>query len=238
MDPLWSTQVVGLMAFFTAGCMVATGLMVGRRWGRRAALAARPRATAPPKRRGPRVMVVGVLGADEGCERFEDATVVAATSFQACRRGPESKEQGMSWCARAPDMWVEVGEVHIAIEGPLRIEVGSEEHYPGSPLRAMPRGVAKRVRAAQAVPGLARVDVPRHGAFRSVRSGDLVVAVGIIEPLDAQPAAQPAAGPEAQPAPQTTWRLRPDDSGAVTLYYRRRPTVRGALGGVHAYAAA
>jgi hypothetical protein len=227
MDLLWSTQVVGLMAFVTAGCMVAGGLMVGRRWGRRAALAARPPARQP-KRSGPRVMVVGVLGAEERCQRFEDAALVAATTFQASRRGPTLQAQ--SWCARAPDMWVEVGKVRIAIEGPVRIEVGSEEHYPPSPLRAMPRAVAKRLRAAQAVPSLTRVDVPRHGAFRSVLPGDLVVAVGLIEPMVAAAGAEPAAEP--------SWRLRPDDSGAVTLYYRRRPTVRGALGGVHAYAAA
>ena len=167
-------------------------------------------------------MVVGVLGTDKRCARLEDAAPVAATTFQASRSKSEREGQAMSWCDRVPDMWVEVGKVRIAIEGPARIEVGSEEHYPASPLTTLPESVGERVRAARSVQSITGLDVPRHGAFRSMRAGDLVVLVGIIEP-----------------APKRDgWLLRPDSSGAVTLYYRRRPTVRGGLGGVPAYAAA
>ena len=223
-----SPHAVGVSAVVAAGALVAGGVA---RWYRQS----RPVGEAPPSSRpstpGPRVMVVGVIKV-EGlcCSRFEDAIPVAATTFHEPRRGDGQRVRTVTWSDRATNMWVEVGNVHVAIEGPVRVEVGSEEHYPGCSTKELEGRVLKRIFSAEIVPSRDDV-VPLHGVFRSVKPDDQVAVVGRMERGTASNERRGRREPQ-------VWRLTPDASGAITICYRRRPTVRGALFGVHAWAAA
>lgn len=222
-----SPHAVGVSAVVAAGALVAGGVA---RWYRQTRLAS----DVPPSSRsntpGPRVMVVGVIKV-EGlcCSRFEDAIPVAATTFHEPRRGDGQRARTVTWSDRANNMWVEVGKVHVAIEGPVRVEVGSEEHYPGCSTKELEGRVLKRIFSAEIVPSRDDV-VPLHGVFRSVKPDDQVAVVGRME--------RGSTGKGLGRRKGEVWRLTPDASGAITICYRRRPTVRGALFGVHAWAAA
>jgi hypothetical protein len=213
MDLFGNPQSIVAVAFTAASCFVAGGWLAR---GREAKRSKKP--TVPGAALGPRVMVVGVLKV-EGlcCSRFEDAVPVAATTFQQRRR---DGAQGVTWCNRARRVWVDVGEQRVAIEGPIRVDVGSEEQYPGCPLPELRGRIVQRIFASQMVPSSLSADPPNHGVFRSVRPDDQVVVVGRVVRDGGR------------------WVLSPDDTGAVTLCYRRRPTVRGALFKLHAWAAA
>ena len=58
------------------------------------------------------------------------------------------------------------------------------------------------------------------------------VIAGIVEPF------AEGDGPASYRKPGGCWRLRPDETGTVRLWSRRRPRVRGAFGGISAYATA
>lgn len=227
MDLFATPQSIGMVAIIAAGCMVVGGLIArGRdRWRlrfRRIGLEGPPTSDHPLSAHaipGPRVMVVGRLKVDgECCSRFEDAALVAATTFEQ-RRDLHS----VTWSTRAKDLWVDVGGERVTIEGPVRVCIGSEEHYPGSPVDE--RKTRERIQAAQTVPSRDKERPPRHGVFRSIKPDDQVVVVGRIEH-------DPGAEAEAR------WHVRPDASGAVSIYYRRRPTVRGAFFKLQGWAAA
>jgi hypothetical protein len=227
-----SPQTVGVSAVVAAGALVVGGIMARVRESRAAPDAA-PTSTpngAEAMQPGPRVMVVGVMKV-EGlcCSRFEDATPVAASTFHEPRGDKE--EPSRTWSAQAKNLWVDVGQVRIALDGPVRVEVGSEEHYPGCATDELEGRVVQRIFSGRIVPSRDNV-VPLHGVFRSVKPDDQVAVVGRME-----------RGPSVSKkrrkwSEAAVWRLTPDASGAITICYRRRPTVRGALFGVHAWAAA
>ncbi|HHH30821.1 MAG TPA: hypothetical protein ENK57_21095 [Polyangiaceae bacterium] len=223
-----SPHAVGVSAVVAAGALVAGGLA---RWYRQSRAISEAPPSSRPEAPGPRVMVVGVIKV-EGlcCSRFEDAIPVAATTFHEPRRGGGQKARTVTWSDRATNMWVEVAKVNVAIEGPVRVEVGSEEHYPGCATKELEARVLERIFSAEIVPSRDDV-VPLHGVFRSVKPDDQVAVVGRME--------RGSKGPRRLGRRRTeVWRLTPDASGAITICYRRRPTVRGALFGVHAWAAA
>ena len=219
MDWWASTSTVGLPAMATAAAMVAGGLFSRLRATRRP-VAARAVASLPPMSSsvGPRVMVVGRLEVEgDGCPRLEDGVPVAVTTYEPPRADGARRELRSE---RARSMWVKVGQVSIALEGPVVIDVGSEEQYPGRAPDGLEPAVQKRLAAAPRGSARARGG-PLHGVFRSVKAGDQVAIVGRVER---------GAG--------DTWRLIPDASGALRLCYRRRPTVRDALFAVRDWAAA
>jgi hypothetical protein len=220
-----SPQAVGLSAVVTAGALVTGGIAA---WRRQARQVVEP---PPSSRPGPRVMVVGIIKVEgRCCSRLEDAAPVAATTFHEPRRGEGEKPRTMTWSSRAVNMWVEVGNVHISLDGPVRVEVGSEEHYPGCATKELEGRVVKRIFAAELVPSRDDV-VPLYGVFRSVKPDDQVAVVGRM-------ARGSRRSDRHRKRRGEVWRLTPDASGAITICYRRRPTVRGALFGVHAWAAA
>jgi hypothetical protein len=220
MELFGSPQSIVTLALAAAGCLVAGGCLSRQRerWinRRRTDARAERRKGLPAPAPGPRVMVVGVLKVEGLCtSRFEDAVPVAVTTFQQ-PRGSERETRTVTWCNRARRVWVDVGDDRVTIEGPIRVDIGSEEHYPGCPLSELRGRILQRIFASQIVPTSADDEVPSNGVFRSIRPDDQVVVVGRIERIS-------------QTESEHHWRLRPDDSGAVTLCYRRRPAVRGAL---------
>jgi hypothetical protein len=233
MDLFLSSQSVGMVALLAAGCMVAAGLASSSRARRRALERQakwRDNATLQTFAPGRHVIVTGVLRVEGSCcPRLEDAAPVAATTFQhkKSRRGPT-----VSWCQRAVSLRLVLGEASLAIDGPVRVEVGSEEHYPGCALEKLRGRVTERIFASDMVPARERGDVPQHGVFRSLRHGDEVVVAGMAE------RAPHGDGPTTYRAAGGGWRIVPDQSGAVTVCCRRRPVIRGALGVVRVYAAA
>ncbi len=236
MDLFATPQSIAMVAILAAGCMVAGGWIArGRdRWRlrfRRMGLEGPPSSdhglTPVPGQaiQGPRVMVVGRLKVDgAGCARFEDGAPVAVTHFEgpSVSRRPQPLHN-VTRSMRAKDLWVDVGGERVTVQGPVRVHIGSEEHYPASPVDE--RKTRERIEAAPAVPSGHKERPPRHGVFRSVKPDDQVVVVGRIEH---DPAAEAGA----------RWHVRPDASGAVSIYYRRRPTVRGAFFKLQGWAAA
>lgn len=170
------------------------------------------------------MVAVGVLKVDgPACIRIEDQRSVALSSFhERVSRGGLRYE--LAWCQRARGLRLELGTTSIALDGPLRIEVGSDEHYPGCPTEDLPRSIRERLCGSTVVSSHS-TKLARHGVFRSLKDSDPVAVVGLVE---RDSAAHDGAG----------WRLRPDGSGALSIWYRRRPRVRGPFGTVTVYAAA
>lgn len=245
MDLLLSAQSVGLAAFVTAGCMVAGGVLAQSRARRREGRPREaPRDTTPIEALagGKRVLVAGKLEVKGSCcARLEDAMPVAATTFERRlfeRRMFDQREREVAldravvWCDRARHLRVVVGEVSIVVDGPVRVLVGADELYPGCAFEKLRGRVTERVLASEKSSTLESTNMPRHGVFRSVGHGDQVVIAGIVEPVAND------GGPSSYRRPGGGWRLRPDESGTIRLWSRRRPRVRGAFGAISAYAAA
>jgi hypothetical protein len=216
MDLFLSAQSLGLTAFVAAGCMVAAGALssgIARRRARR------QRDAVPPSdpyglERGRQVAVVGRLHVDGSCcARLEDAAPVAASSFLHDCAGKTSAA-----CVRAATLWLEVGGSRVELIGPVLVDVGSDEQYPASLVDLHGGGVAPFI-AAQLLPR--RNGTPRHGVFRSLRPGDEVVVIGLVERQGS-----------------ASWRLVPAPPGVLIACYRRRPRIRGAFGGLQLWAAA
>ena len=93
-------------------------------------------------------------------------------------------------------------------------------------------GLPERLDASVMMEQTGRGQPPRFGVFRSVAPGDQVVVAGIVERVAGED------GPSSYRTQGGGWQLRPDDSGMLRLWSRRRPRVRGAWGSVRAYAAA
>lgn len=236
MDLFLSAQSVGLAAFVTAGCMVAGGVLAQSRARRRDSKRPReaPRDTTPIEALagGKRVLVAGTLKVNGSCvARLEDAMPVAATTFEK-RERETSRDRAVVWCDRARHLRVVVGEVSIVVEGPVRVLVGADELYPGCAFEKLRGRVTERVLGSEMSSTRESANVPRHGVFRSVGHGDQVVIAGIVEPVANDD------GPSSYRRPGGGWRLRPDESGTIRLWSRRRPRVRGAFGAISAYAAA
>lgn len=234
MDLFLSAQSVGLAAFVTAGCMVAGGVFARSRARQRAtALRVAPKDTTPVESLvgGKRVLVAGTLAVKGSCcARLEDAMPVAATTFE--HPDEESAEMTVLWCEQAKRLLVTVGEVSIVVDGPVRVLVGADELYPACAFDKLRGRVTERVRASSRTECREPTAPPRHGVFRSVGHGDQVVIAGIVEPVPS------GDGPASYRRPGGSWRLRPDETGTIRLWSRRRPRVRGAFGAVRAYAAA
>ncbi len=231
---LFLAQSVGMAAFVAAGCMVAGGMLAQSRSRRRgASLRAAPIDTTPVESLsgGKRVLVAGTIKVKGSCcQRLEDAMPVAATTFEQ-RAEDAVRDHAWVWCNRAKHLHVEVGQVSILVEGPVRVLVGADELYPACNFDKLRGRVAERVRALDKAETLEPIQ-PKHGVFKSIGHGDQVVVAGIVEPVANQD------GPTNYRKPGGGWRLRPDESGVVRLWSRRRPRVRGALGAIRAYAAA
>jgi hypothetical protein len=260
MDLFLSAQSVGLAAFVTAGCMVAGGVIAQARALRRASrqrhVAPEATASVASLSHGKHVLVAGVLRVEGSCcPRLEDAMPVAATTFEQPgrsysdrrpadrrpvdrRRSDVPEDEGpVAWCDRARHLRMQVGDVSIALDGPVRVVLGADELYPACAFQRLRGRVAERILASSkmAAAMLAQpkpANVPPFGVFRSVGHGDQVVVAGIVEPV------ADADGPASYRQPGGGWRLRPDESGTLRLWSRRRPRVRGGLGAIRAYAAA
>jgi hypothetical protein len=234
MDLFLSAQSVGLAAFVTAGCMVAGGVIAQARARRRElSRHTAPETTTPVAAltHGKRVLVAGVLHVDGSCcARLEDAMPVAATTYEQPNR-PDN-EGTIAWCDRARNLRMRVGDVSIALDGPIRVLLGADELYPACPFQRLRGRVAERIHASSMMAQPKPSNAPRFGVFRSVGHGDQVVVAGIVEPV------ADADGPASYRQPGGGWRLRPDESGTLRLWSRRRPRVRGGLGAIRAYAAA
>jgi hypothetical protein len=239
MDLFLSAQSVGMVAFITAGCMVAGGVLAQSRSRRRGQLLAMaPTETTPVEALsgGKRVLVAGTLKVEGSCcQRLEDAMPVAATTFERRARLGASwspRDHTWLWCDRAKSLHVEVGPVRILVEGPVRVILGADELYPACEFDQLRGRVAERVGALSRTETLEAGGPPTHGVFRSVGHGDAVVIAGIVEAVAERD------GPASYRTPGGGWRVRPDESGVVRIWSRRRPRVRGALGALRAYAAA
>ncbi len=250
MDLFSSAQSVGLAAFFTAGCLVAGGVVAQaraarRRLGRRDRDTDRdaPADTTPVEALvgGKRVLVAGTLKVKGSCcPRLEDAMPVAATTFE--QRETEgtyvdgkdvmARESTVLWCDRAQHLRVVVGRVSIEVQGPVRVVLGADELYPECAFDQLRGRVAERVHASERKAFSEVTNMPKHGVFRSVGHGDQVVIAGIVEPVANED------GPASYRSPGGSWRLRPDETGTMRLWSRRRPRVRGTFGAVRAYATA
>jgi hypothetical protein len=224
MDLFLSAQSMGMVAFVAAGCMVAAGAISTGLSRRRARL----RQETPPASdpgafsQGRQVAVVGRLHVDGSCcQRLEDAAPVAATSFL--------RDMGTgtaAWCERAGVLWLEVGGSRVELRGPVLVDVGSEEQYPAVSLDRL--HASKRTYAAPVHTLPRRRGTARHGVFRSLRAGDEVVVIGMVERTADGGARSRGAG----------WQLVPDPSGVLVACYRRRPRIRGAFGSLQLWAAA
>lgn len=234
MDLFLSAQSVGLAACVTAGCMVAGGVFAQARARRRATkLAQLPRDTTPVEALsgGKRVLVAGTLKVKGSCcARLEDAMPVAATTFE--QRERETTTGAVLWCDRAKHLRIEVGGISIVVDGPVRVLVGADELYPACRFDKLRGRVSERVFASERQCTSEPTPTPRHGVFRSVGHGDQVVIAGIVEAVANDD------GPSSYRTPGGGWRLRPDETGTVRLWSRRRPRVRGAFGAISTYAAA
>ena len=181
MDLLLSAQSVGLAACFTAGCMVAGGVLSQARARRRAGkLREPPRDTTPVEALagGKRVLVAGTLKVKGSCcARLEDAMPVAATTFEQRERETEA-DGAVLWCDRALHLRVEVGKVSIVVDGPVRVLVGADELYPACRFDKLRGRVTERVHASERQSAGKPSNTPRHGVFRSVGHGDQVVIAG------------------------------------------------------------
>ncbi len=239
MDLLLSAQSVGLVACVTAGCMVAGGVISRARAQRRADRTREPpRDTTPIASLvgGKRVLVAGVLKVNGSCcARLEDAMPVAATTFEQPRRKTVA-EGTVMWCDRARHLHVDVGDVSIVVDGPVRVIVGADELYPACAFEKLRGRVSERLHASERKSADDPSHTPRHGVFRSVGHGDQVVIAGIVEPV-ANPGRK-GAGPTSYRRAGGGWRLRPDETGTLRMWSRRRPRVRGAFGAISAYATA
>jgi hypothetical protein len=222
-DLFLSAHAVGVLAFFAAGTSLMLGALSSRFASRREQR--QPLVAKLTKQDGWRAVAVGVLRIDGSqCERLEDERPVAASSFHegVCHGGLRYE---LAWCRRAQRLRLEVGATSIDLVGPIRIEVGAEEQYPGSPLCSLPQAVRERVCTSTVVSAAVPL-LPNHGVFRSLRDFDPVAVVGVVarvvEPDEREPG----------------WRLRPDASGALTVWCRKRPRLRGALGAPTSYGTA
>ncbi len=235
MDLFLSAQSVGLAAFVTAGCMVVGGVFAQSRSRRRALkLREAPSETTPVEALagGKRVLVAGTLKVKGSCcARLEDAMPVAVTTFEQ-RERDHAPTRAVLWCDRARHLRVEVGGVSIFVDGPVQVVVGADELYPACAYEKLRGRVTERLLASEKTCTVETANIPRFGVFRSVAHGDQVVIAGIVEPV------ANGDGPSSYRRPGGGWRLRPDDTGVVRLWSRRRPRVRGAFGAVSAYAAA
>jgi hypothetical protein len=181
---------------------------------------------------GKRVLVAGTLKVKGSCcARLEDAMPVAVTTFEQ-REREAAADVAVLWCDRALHLRVEVGEVSIVVDGPVRVLLGADELYPACAFDKLRGRVSQRVLASERQAAPEPTNTPRHGVFRSVGHGDQVVIAGIVEPVANDD------GPASYRQPGGGWRLRPDETGSVRLWSRRRPRVRGAFGAISAYATA
>jgi hypothetical protein len=234
MDLFLSAQSVGLAAFVTAGCMVAGGLLAQARARRRLVkLREAPQDTTPVEALlpGKRVLVAGTLKVRGSCcQRLEDAMPVAATTFEQRKR--EVATEAMLWCDRAKHLRIDVGTASIIVDGPVHVLLGADELYPACAIEQLRGRVTERVLTAERKATTDATNTPRYGVFRSVGHGDQVVVAGIVEPF------ADGDGPASYRRPGGSWCLRPDETGTIRLWSRRRPRVRGAFGAISAYATA
>lgn len=224
MDLFLSAQSMGVVAFVAAGCMVAAGAISTGLSRRRARLRQEPAPASNPGAfsQGRQVVVVGRLHVDGSCcQRLEDAAPVAATSFLR-----DASKETVAWCERARVLWLEVGGSRVELRGPVLVDVGSEEQYPAVHLDRLE--ARKRTYAAPLYTLVRRRGTARHGVFRSLRPGDEVVVIGLVERTAEVGDRHRGAG----------WELVPDDTGVLVACYRRRPRIRGAFGSLQLWAAA
>lgn len=223
MDLFLSSQSVGLAAVVTAGCMVAAGATSNRwaSWWAQRRKRETIEHTEEPTEELPisgrhHVAIAGRLRIEgSACERLEDAAAVAASTYYLHQEG-----HARVWSVRANRLCLEVKGARVRLEGPLLVDVGSEEHFPGAAVQTLGRRVMERVGAAASTVLPARRDVPPWGVFRSLVDGDEVVVTGWLEPDDGAAT------------------LRPADDEPLVASCRRRPIVRGPLGQIAVWAAA
>jgi hypothetical protein len=121
------------------------------------------------------VTLGGTLSSRKTCERLEDGAPVLITAMDEARAGHREQERPpISVCV--DDLSLNMGDVKIALTGPVDLRAGSQEYHPGLKLNRLNEEI--RTRAIDASDGDLPLNLKRRFVFRSLQNGDQVRARG------------------------------------------------------------